>query len=189
MQLNPAELTKTPKIKIQRARLSLKDFNAILNFINDDNHWLTHAMKFALVTGQRVSDISKMKWQDIHDDKLWITQQKTGAKIAISLKVEIIGIKLSTILKINKNNSEYIINDSDKKVSIEKISKGFAKVRNQTKLLWDGVPPTFHEIRSLSARLYTEKMGGEFVRKLLGHKSAEMTAKYQDDRNDSCIEI
>ncbi|MFS1537743.1 MAG: hypothetical protein ACL7BU_15020 [Candidatus Phlomobacter fragariae] len=41
----------------------------------------------------------------------------------------------------------------------------------------------------MSARLYTEKMGSEFTRKLLGHKSAERTAKYQDDRSDNWIEI
>ncbi|MFS1538659.1 MAG: hypothetical protein ACL7BU_08170 [Candidatus Phlomobacter fragariae] len=38
-------------------------------------------------------------------------------------------------------------------------------------------------MRSLSARLYTEKIGSEFTRKLLGHKSTEMTDKYEDDRN------
>lgn len=102
VKINPADLTKTPKTKIQRVRLSLNDFNTILNLINDDDHWLTHAMKLALITGQRVSDISKMKWKDIHDGKLWIIQQKTGAKIAISLKIEIIGFELSTISKLTK---------------------------------------------------------------------------------------
>ncbi|WP_281181075.1 tyrosine-type recombinase/integrase [Candidatus Arsenophonus triatominarum] len=89
----------------------------------------------------------------------------------------------------NKNNSEYIINDSGKKVSIEKISKGFTKLRDKTNLTWEGTPPSFHEIRSLSARLYTERNGSEFAQKLLGHKPAEMTAKYQDDRNNGWIEV
>ncbi|HGJ5862907.1 MAG TPA: tyrosine-type recombinase/integrase, partial [Arsenophonus nasoniae] len=189
VELNPAELTKNPKAKIQRVRLSLNDFNTILDSINDDVQWLSKAMKIALVTGQRVSDISKIKWKDIHDGKLWIVQQKTGTKLNIPLSLEIIGIRLSNIIKNNKNNSEYVINDDGKKISAERISKRFSKARDLTNLKWEGSPPSFHEIRSLSARLYTEKNGSEFTRKLLGHKSAEMTAKYQDDRQDSWIEI
>lgn len=189
VELNPAELTKNPKAKIKRVRLSLDDFNTILDSINDDVQWLSKAMKIALVTGQRVSDISKIKWKDIHDGKLWIVQQKTGTKLNIPLSLEIIGIRLSNTIKNNKNNSEYVINDDGKKISAERISKRFSKARDLTNLKWEGSPPSFHEIRSLSARLYTEKNGSEFTRKLLGHKSAEMTAKYQDDRQDSWIEI
>lgn len=146
-------------------------------------------MKLALVTGQRVSDIAKLKWEDIHDGKLWIVQQKTETKIAIHLKIEIVNIKLSRILGFSKNNSEYIVNNEGKKVSTEKISRKFAKLRDKTNITWDGSPPSFHEIRSLSARLYTEENGSEFARKMLGYKSAEMTAKYQDARNNSWIKI
>ncbi|MFS1564230.1 MAG: tyrosine-type recombinase/integrase [Candidatus Arsenophonus phytopathogenicus] len=186
---NPALPIKSPKVKIQRTRLSLEDFNLILKSIGDKSHWLTIAMKLALVTGQRVSDIAKLKWEDIHDGKLWIVQQKTETKIAIPLNIEIANIPLSTILEFRKNNSEYVVNNAGKKVSVEKISRGFKKLRNKTDLTWEGTSPSFHEIRSLSARLYTEKHGSEFTRKLLGHKSAEMTAKYQDDRNKGWIEV
>uniref|UniRef100_A0A3B0MHJ3 Core-binding (CB) domain-containing protein n=1 Tax=Arsenophonus endosymbiont of Trialeurodes vaporariorum TaxID=235567 RepID=A0A3B0MHJ3_9GAMM len=98
MQTNPAELTETPKIKIMRSRLSLNDFNTILKSI-DGSHWLSYAMKLALITSQRVSDISKMKWEDIHDGKLWVIQQKTETKIAIPLDIEIENMKLDNIIK------------------------------------------------------------------------------------------
>ncbi|WP_339053507.1 tyrosine-type recombinase/integrase [Arsenophonus endosymbiont of Crataerina pallida] len=189
VQLNPAELTKTPKIKVQRARLSLDDFNTILSLINDDHHWLSQAMKLALVTGQRVSDIAKMKWKDIYDGKLWIVQQKTETKIAIPLDLEIESTKLINILKNINHVADFVITKNKKQITAVRISTEFTKFRDKTKLAWDGSPPSFHEIRSLSARLYTEKNGSEFTRKLLGHKSAEMTAKYQDDRNNSWIEI
>ncbi|PAV09218.1 hypothetical protein CBG25_03180 [Arsenophonus sp. ENCA] len=74
-------------------------------------------------------------------------------------------------------------------MTVARISTEFTRFRDKTKLTWEGSPPSFHEIRSLSARLYTEKMGSNFAQKLLGHKSAEMTAKYQDDRSNSWIEI
>ncbi|HGJ5878721.1 MAG TPA: tyrosine-type recombinase/integrase, partial [Arsenophonus nasoniae] len=189
LENNPVSQTKPLKIKIQRSRLSLNDFNTILNLINDDNHWLSQAMKLALVTGQRVSDIAKIKWTDIHDGKLWIVQQKTGVKIAIPLKIEILDIKLSTIIKLMKNDSEFLISHKGKCVSFAKISKTFTRFRNKTNLTWEGTPPSFHEIRSLSARLYKESLGGDFTQKLLGHKSPEMTAKYQDERNNGWVEL
>lgn len=146
-------------------------------------------MKLALVTGQRVSDLSKIKYKDIHDGKLWIIQQKTGAKIAIPLDIELYGIKLSKTIADCENNSEFVINNNGNKITVERISKEFRRFRDISQLNWVGEPPSFHEIRSLSARLYTETMGSNFAQKLLGHKSSTMTAKYQDDRNNSWIEL
>ncbi|MFS1537692.1 MAG: tyrosine-type recombinase/integrase [Candidatus Phlomobacter fragariae] len=135
-------------------------------------------MKLALVTGQRVSDIAK-----------WIVQQKTGTKIVIPLDIEIVSMKLNDILKKINQEADFVITKNKKQITAVRISTGFTKFRDKMKLVWYGSPPSFHEIRSLSARLCTEKMGSEFTRKLLGHKSAEMTAKYQDDRSDNWIEI
>lgn len=189
IKINPVSQTKTPKIKIQRARLSLNDFSIILKLINDDNNWLTHAMKLALVTGQRVSDISKMKWKDIHNDKLWVIQQKTETKVAIPLNIQIQSMRLNETLEKINHEADFVITKNKKQITVARISTEFTKFRDKTKLTWEGSPPSFHEIRSLSARLYTEKMGSDFAQKLLGHKSAEMTAKYQDDRSNSWIEI
>jgi integrase len=49
--------------------------------------------------------------------------------------------------------------------------------------------PTFHELRSLAARLYTEQHGPEFAQAILGHKSANMTAMYRDTRGAEWTEI
>ncbi|EPP0180397.1 tyrosine-type recombinase/integrase, partial [Escherichia coli] len=43
-------------------------------------------------------------------------------------------------------------------------------------------PPTFHELRSLSARLYRNQIGDKFAQRLLGHKSDSMAARYRDSR-------
>lgn len=47
---------------------------------------------------------------------------------------------------------------------------------------FSGEPPGFHELRSLSARLYGKQAGDSFAQHLLGYKSGIMTAKYRDDR-------
>lgn len=48
-------------------------------------------------------------------------------------------------------------------------------------------PPSFHEIRSLAARLFTEQ--GIDAQALLGHKSADMTALYRDSRGAEWVEV
>lgn len=75
------------------------------------------------------------------------------------------------------------------------ITQMFQKVRDE--LMLDGemtvaagkTPPSFHEIRSLAARLYTEQYGKEFAQALLGHKSALMTDLYRDIRGREWTEI
>ncbi len=47
---------------------------------------------------------------------------------------------------------------------------------NTSELAW----PSLHEVRSLSARLYSAQ--GVDVQTLLGHKYPEMTSLYTDDR-------
>ncbi|WP_162505440.1 tyrosine-type recombinase/integrase [Candidatus Arsenophonus triatominarum] len=105
-------------------------------------------------------------------------EQKTETKIAIPLDLEIESTKLGNILKNINHEADFVITKNKRQITAVKISPEFTKFRDKTKLVWNGSPPSFHEIRSLSARLYTEKNGSEFTRKLLGHKSEEMTAKY-----------
>ncbi|EBW7647806.1 tyrosine-type recombinase/integrase, partial [Salmonella enterica subsp. enterica] len=45
-------------------------------------------------------------------------------------------------------------------------------------------PPPFHEIRSLSGRLYKDAYGEGFAQKLLGHTSENTTKMYLDERDE-----
>ncbi|EOV3347467.1 tyrosine-type recombinase/integrase, partial [Edwardsiella piscicida] len=47
-------------------------------------------------------------------------------------------------------------------------------------------PPSFHEIRSLSSRMYQTQYGTEFCQRLLGHKNRHMTEKDLDLRETRC---
>ena len=69
------------------------------------------------------------------------------------------------------------------------ITAAFAEARDKAGLTWPAgkTPPTFHEIRSLAARLYAEQ--GIDAQALLGHKSPDMTALYRDVRGSEWIEI
>ena len=80
------------------------------------------------------------------------------------------------------------------------ITKGFMAARERTSLKWEPkvdkagkelpvTSPTFHEIRSLAARLYTDQYGKDFAQALLGHKHAITTDLYRDVRGAEWIEI
>ncbi|MFG5977729.1 tyrosine-type recombinase/integrase [Salmonella enterica subsp. enterica serovar Montevideo] len=57
-------------------------------------------MDLALVTGQRREDIVNMKFSDDFDNRLYVTQIKTGMKIAIplSLTLQATGLRLGTVI-------------------------------------------------------------------------------------------
>ncbi|MFT4465915.1 MAG: tyrosine-type recombinase/integrase [Sodalis sp. (in: enterobacteria)] len=63
------------------------------------------------------------------------------------------------------------------------------EARRASGLTWDDTAPSFHEIISLAARLYTEEKGKDYAQKLLGHKSATMTNKYHDVRGSEWTEV
>jgi integrase len=64
------------------------------------------------------------------------------------------------------------------------ISVAFQKAREKARIEAEKgrTPPSFHEIRSLSERLYRDEFGADFAQSILGHRSAQMTAKYDDLR-------
>lgn len=175
---NPVIITKPPKTKVMRARLELDQFKTAFNNAPKKYGYI---FMLSLLTGQRIGDITRLKWEHIKEDRLYIEQSKTGARIAIpsSLRLEAVGISINEVLDNLKNNSELVCN-----TSISALRKSFDRslpdIDNK---------PTYHEIRSLSARLYEIEKGAEFAQKLLGHKSMNMTDKYLDNRNNSYVQL
>ncbi|WP_439461820.1 tyrosine-type recombinase/integrase [Serratia quinivorans] len=190
IQHNPVEATRNPKTDVKRSRLSLADFNAIKQCSIALPSWFAPALDMALVTGQRMGDVCNMKWEDISNDRLLVKQGKTGSMVAIPMKLSISDISLEHLISDIKKTSDYIISPrTGGKAAERTMSDYFTKSRKLSGLSWDGDPPSFHEIRSLSARLHTEVRGSEFAQRLLGHKSAEMTARYQDSRGSEWVEL
>ncbi|EOZ7468744.1 TPA: phage integrase Arm DNA-binding domain-containing protein [Enterobacter hormaechei] len=190
---NPAQATRQPRNKVIRERLSLEEWKAIYAAAEHHPPYLQCAMLLAVVTGQRIGDISRMKFSDIWDDMLHVEHEKTGAKVALplSLRCEALDISLREVVAKCRDAvvSKYLVHfrhstsqaTRGDKVSASSITTTFKKARNRSGLSWpDGKAPTFHEQRSLSERLYEAQ--GIDTQKLLGHKSPQQTAKYHDDR-------
>lgn len=202
---NPATLTRQPVAKVRRTRLTLDDFNAILAVATGDDAWhgndpwIANSMLLALVTGQRREDCGLVRFRDLHHGWLHIEQGKTGAriKIAATLRLEAIGLSVQDVVERCRDNvvSPYLLHHTVARTHAKRgapvhkdtISRGFARVREASGLTWEGKPPTFHEIRSLSGRLY--KTQGLDAQKLLGHTDARMTDTYLNDRGREWTEI
>lgn len=190
---NPAMATKQPRHKVTRQRLSLEEWKSIYEAAESMQPYLQCGMLLALVTGQRLGDICRMKFSDIWDDMLHIEQEKTGSRLAIplDLKCDALGLTLRDVVSKCRDAviSKYLVHfrhstsqaTRGDSVSSSSLTTSFKKARNKCGIDWEkGTAPTFHEQRSLSERLYEAQ--GVDTQKLLGHKSPQQTAKYHDDR-------
>lgn len=179
---NPAQATKQPRNRVNRQRLSLPEWQAIFESVSRRQPYLKCGMLLALVTGQRLGDICNLKFSDIWDDMLHITQEKTGSKLAIplNLKCDALNITLREVISQCRDAvvSKYLVHyrhttsqaNRGDQVSANTLTTAFKKAREKCGIKWEqGTAPTFHEQRSLSERLYREQ--GLDTQKLLGHKS------------------
>ena len=197
---NPAIASKQPRYKVTRQRLSFDEWTKIYEAAENQQPYLQCGMLLALVTGQRLGDICKMKFSDVWDDMLHIEQEKTGSRLALplSLKCEILGLTLREVISKCRDAvvSTYLVHSRHTTsqaprgdgVSSNSLTTTFKKARDKCGIEWEaGTAPTFHEQRSLSERIYREQ--GIDTQKLLGHKSRKMTDKYNDDRGKDWIVV
>lgn len=158
-------------------------------------------MELALVTGQRREDLRDLGPRNAQDEKLWVTQHKTGANVCIplDLRLHAVGWSVGEIVARCRDKiiSKHLLHHNahigrakpGDPIRRQSITGAFAEARDQAGITWpEGkTPPTFHEIRSLAARLYADQ--GTDAQALLGHKSPDMTAVYRDTRGDDWIEV
>lgn len=193
---NPVAPTIPPNYEPSRDRLSLEQFLLIRSKASP---WLANAMNLALLTGQRVSDVSEMKFANVIDGYLHIEQVKsqgdTKLKLDVNIRLAAIDMTIGDAIKQCRDRivSKYLVHHTrtsgtykaGEAVSQDGISGAFSDLRDELKIVAtsaERTPPTFHEIRSLAKRLYTKEYGKEFSQALLGHKTEAMSAKYEDLR-------
>lgn len=141
-----------------------------------------------------------MRFSDAHDGYLWVTQGKTGAKVAIplSLRLDAIGWTVGDIIAKCRDGSlsKYLLHHGRPHGSAKRgaplfsttISGRFSEARDAVGVKVAGkTPPTFHELRSLSLRLYHDQ--GINAQALAGHKSENMTSVYRDVRGDEWVKV
>lgn len=197
---NPALTTKQPRRKITRQRLNLQEWQQIFDIADKNHQYMGNAMLLAVITGQRLGDISSMKFSDIWDDHLHVIQEKTGAKLAIPLSIRCNALNMSLREVVARCRdyaiSQYLVHyfrassmaQRGAQVTGNTLTTNFSKARDKANINWgSGTPATFHEQRSLSERLYSEQRVNTQL--LLGHKSQKQTDSYHDDRGKDWITI
>lgn len=195
---SPASHVKRPRAPGLRKRLTLETWHAMLNLARHSRQRWVHAMLLlALATGQRRADLAKMRFDDIVDGHLRVEQQKkagkpTGARVAIPLTLclQATGMTLGEVIEhcrgIGAPGDALLRKANGNPIEMSSLSARFRELIVKAcgpdaykQFEW----PSLHEVRSLSARTYiAEGMTPETVQTLLGHKAAEMTALYLNDR-------
>lgn len=198
---NPVDATRSARVKVKRQRLTLELWKA--TYEEAKHPWLKRAMELAILTGQRREDIISFVFKDEVDGFLQVVQAKTGARLRISTSVtlECVGLNLGEVIRrcrdrvISKNLIHHHRTVARAKAGTplmpDTVSKEFAAARDRAaaKLNLDlgENPPSFHEQRSLAARLHEEE--GRDPQRLLGHRTARMTDVYLDSRGSEWINV
>jgi integrase len=181
------------RVTVKRSRLTLETFLKIYEKI--DHVWLKNAVDLALVSGQRRDDVANAMFKDFKDGGWWLEQRKTKHRliIPVSLRLDVFGKSLEDVVSQCRKTgvlSKHLVHQTERRsnspvgrnIWIDTISRRFADAVEAAQLDWgEKTPPTLHELRSLSVRLYRAQ-GGVNTQDLLGHKSPEMTEVYADSR-------
>jgi integrase len=199
---NPVDATQPAKYAPKRDRLSIEQFKQLRALASPA---LVNAMNLAILTGQRVSDIVAMKFEDVKDGYLHVAQIKSGGSMKIKLDLNVglgaVEMTIGDAVKLCRDRvvSKHLIHAvktvgpsrAGSQLNASSISNAFSALRGESGIVGASgkTPPTFHEIRSLSERLYRQEYDGKFAQSILGHKTETMTEKYDDLRGSDWLTV
>lgn len=192
---NPAAHVKAPPHRVQRKRLTLDTWQRMLELARASGQpWLECLLLLALVTGQRRGDLARMRFDHVVDGHLQVEQGKQagkgyGARVAIplSLRLDAVCVTLGGVIELCRlcgapgptllrKVGGAALEQSSLSIRFHECIVAVLGEHAHKPHEW----PSLHEVRSLSARCY--KAQGIDTQTLLGHRHAEMTAVYEDDR-------
>lgn len=140
------------------------------------------AMDLAYLTGQRPADTLKYDERDIRDGQLSVTQNKTGAKLRISITGEleqvierILARKRAITGKVSF--TQLVVNERGQPLTLHALQQRFDKARDRA-----GIDKSRFQFRDLRAKAGTDKAesSGDMrqAQKQLGHANITMTETY-----------
>lgn len=192
---NPARVLDAVSVDVQRSRLTLEVFQKLYEATSIT--WLRNAMALAIVSGQARESVAAARFADIREGAWWNERGKTGARIVLPLEIRlnVFGMSLGDVVKQCRATgivSKSLVHQTErakgatlgKAMHVDMVTRVFSAELATLGLAWgDKEPPTFHEIRSLSERLY-KAQGNVNTQELLGHKDPRTTALYHDGRGE-----
>lgn len=140
---------------------------AVEAFLSAANEPIARAFRLALLTGQRKGDLLKLRWSNIVDGAIRLTQEKTGARVAIPVEGE-----LADLLDSIERVSDYIL-VTEKGEPWRCIKNEYQKALKAAGL--SGL--RFHDLRgSFIHRCYRDGMSISDIAVMSGHSEANAEA-------------
>lgn len=143
------------------------------------------AMDLAYLTGQRASDVRKMRWSEVTEDFLLVGQGKTAMKLRIRLHIDGLRTGLGRLLDQLDRSRPHLITTAEGKQLTESVLRlRFEPVRKRaaTKAQENGDPDLAVAIMQFQFRDIRPKAASEIVSlvdasDLLGHTTQGMTKR------------
>lgn len=148
------------------------EYHAVWTAARDE---LRDLMDLMLYTGQRPADILKMRKADIRDGALWIKQNKTGAKVGISIEGRFAAIVQRITSRDKTVQSLHLVSDHrGQPISTTTLRSWFRSARKLAGADW--------QLRDLRAKNATDTGDLEVAKKRLAHSTIRMTEHYTKHR-------
>jgi integrase len=139
---------------------------------------LQDAMDLAYLTGQRPGDLLKMLRTDMKDGTLLVVQDKTGAKVPISIEGRLKRVLERALTRPRRIQSIYIIADQNgQRLTYDAMNKRFTKARA-------GADWQFRDIRAKTA---TDIPDIRRAQQLLGHAKETTTTIYRRSKGSPIV--
>jgi len=181
IEMNPARDVTIKPVPTQREFLNIDEIK-ILASTPMQKQDTKNAFLFACFSGLRLSDLQRLRWNDITNDVIYVKQKKTGEPLRIKLSIS----AKSILEKQPRYEDERIFHLSDRK-TVAQVIKRWIKRSTITKKI------TFHCSRhTFATMLLTQGADIYAVSKLIGHKDLQTTqiyAKLVDERKDEAIDL
>ncbi len=180
ISFNPYHHTDT--LKKEEKEVVFLEKDEIKKIIETDffNNEVKNAFLFGCYTGLRFSDIKSLTWDQVKNNRIYLTQTKTKGIVAIP-----IGENAKNILSFQDAKSEFIFDLFDANSSVNRTLRKLVKKADIKKNI------SFHSSRHTFATLLISSGANIYtVSKLLGHKDIKSTlvyAKVIDEEKENAI--
>lgn len=161
---------------------------------------LQDALDLAYLTGQRPADLLKLSTGDIKDGALWIKQNKSGAKLRITIEGQLANvlqrIQQRQAEQTHSNRHQHLLQHSNGQAMTPAMLRGaFTRARNAASTANSENPALQQQInafqfRDLRAKAGTDKeesQGINAAQAQLGHTTATMTQHYVRHRKGKLV--
>jgi len=178
--------------------LPFDDYQKLVqNLIDEKKYWWACYCILSFCTGLRFSDVSKLRWVDVLDQKLIIVcAKKTGKTHTIPIGSNAASHLNTLYVRLNKpNKTEYILSGSKsngKPVNIQYVNKALKRFAKKYKL--DIEHFSTHTFRKTFGRYVYEKSGRSnesllYLNRIFKHSNLDTTMIYLGIRDDEIASI